>query len=178
MEKLRELADLARELGAESWVYRRNTPYSRGYITGKGGRTIVQTCDGEVPANVCRFIEMANPETILAIAEAFRELELAHCGGSLLERELHHVEVVKEILKRNSELEARLAEREPDGWKMVPINPTKEMVTAGQDKFEECIDHGFDSCEDGSTHEYSKISSDAPYQVFKAMIAAAPKVEK
>lgn len=66
----------------------------------------------------------------------------------------------------------------PDGWVAVPIDATKEMVTAGQDKFEECIDHGFDSCEDGSTHEYSKISSDAPYQVFKAMIEAAPKVEK
>lgn len=63
-------------------------------------------------------------------------------------------------------------------WKLVPVEPTKEMVSAGQDKFEECIDYGFDSCEDGSTHEYSKISSDAPYQVFKAMLEAAPEAGK
>jgi hypothetical protein len=61
-------------------------------------------------------------------------------------------------------------------WQMVPVEPTKEMVSAGQDKFEECINYGFDSCEDGSTHEYSKISSDAPYQVYQAMLAAAPEV--
>ena len=70
-----------------------------------------------------------------------------------------------------------LAELVPDGWKLVPVEPTKEMVAAGQDKFEECIDSGFDSCEDGSTYEYSKISSDAPYLVYIAMLAAAPEVE-
>ncbi|WP_448309657.1 hypothetical protein [Pantoea sp. PGP6] len=66
----------------------------------------------------------------------------------------------------------------PEDWKMVPAEPTKEMIVAGQDKFEECIDSGFDSCEDGSTHEYSKISSDAPYLVYLAMLAAAPEVGK
>lgn len=64
-----------------------------------------------------------------------------------------------------------------DGWRLVPMEPTKEMIVAGQDKFEECIDSGFDSCEDGSTYEYSKISSDAPYLVYIAMLAAAPEVE-
>lgn len=71
---------------------------------------------------------------------------------------------------------ADLAELVPDGWKLVPGEPTKEMVAAGQDRFEECIDSGFDSCEDGSTYEYSKISSDAPYLVYIAMLAAAPEV--
>ena len=74
MEKLNKLVELAKELGGESWGYRRTTPYSRGYITGHDGRTIVQATSGEVPANVCNFIEMADPETILAIAEEFRAL--------------------------------------------------------------------------------------------------------
>ncbi len=62
----------------------------------------------------------------------------------------------------------------PNGWKLVPVEPSKEMVVAGQDKLDECIDHGFDSDEDGSVYEYSKIAPDAPYQVFMAMMGSAP----
>lgn len=91
MEKLNKLAELAEELGGESWGYRRTTPYSRGYITGNDGRTIVQTTSGEVPANVCRFIEMANPGTILAIAEAFRLLASENAvRGEIIERLIGH----------------------------------------------------------------------------------------
>ncbi|MCR1002089.1 MAG: hypothetical protein NQ081_05610 [Enterobacter cloacae] len=61
-----------------------------------------------------------------------------------------------------------------DGWVMVPLEPTKEMIVAGQDALDECINEGFNSDEDGNIYEYTNISSDAPHSVFKSMIAAAP----
>lgn len=117
MEKLNKLAELAAGLGGESWGYRRTTPYSRGYITGNDGRTIVQTTSGEVPANVCQFIEMADPETVLAIAEAFRSLEQR---AEAAEAKLVSVTESRDQWKANAHefsrcadrLEAKLAEME------------------------------------------------------------------
>lgn len=74
-QKLNELAELARYFGGEEWQYTQASLYSNGYITGRGGRTIVQTSGGDVPANVCRYIQMADPETIVAIAEAFADMK-------------------------------------------------------------------------------------------------------
>lgn len=74
-QKLAALAALASELGGESWRYSRTSIFAHGYITGKGGRTIVETSSGDVPANACRFIEMADPEAMLAIAEAFDQMK-------------------------------------------------------------------------------------------------------
>jgi len=73
-DELKALVDLANQLKGEKWTYSRTTPYSRGYITGNGGRTIVQTYDGEVPANVCRYFELADPATILSIADKIQRL--------------------------------------------------------------------------------------------------------
>lgn len=119
--KLNELVELAKELNGEDWRYSRTTPYSNGYITGKDGRTIVETTNGEVPANACRFIEMANPATILAIAEAFRALEqraeAAEAGFRENEQTKQELFVIRDNLltanlnagKRIRELEAKLA---------------------------------------------------------------------
>lgn len=75
MDKLNELVELANKMGGESWCYTQSSIFSKGYITGMGGRTIVQTYNGDVPANACQFIRTADPATILEIAEAFRQLE-------------------------------------------------------------------------------------------------------
>lgn len=110
MEKLNELAALAEQLGGEEWVYSRTTLHSRGYITGRGGRTIVQTTDGDVPANVCRFMQMADPATILAIAKAFRALERENS-------ELRQQRAG--LAKEANDLEAKLAElakQKPAGY--------------------------------------------------------------
>lgn len=55
------------------------------------------------------------------------------------------------------------------------ISITKEMIIAGQEELEACIDNGFDSDADGNRHDYTAIASDAPYRVFCAMLAAAPQ---
>jgi len=73
-DELQALVHLANQLKGEKWTYSRTTPYSRGYITGNDGRTIVQTYDGEVPANVCRYFELADPATILSIADKIQRL--------------------------------------------------------------------------------------------------------
>ncbi len=131
MEKLYELAELAKQMCGESWEYSRITSYSRGYITGKDGRTIVQTRSGLVPANACQFMEMADPAAILAIAEAFRALE-----------------------QRAESAESKLV---PVGWKLVPIEPTPEMMVAGT--------------------LVSEFQED-PSGMYRAMIEAAPEVGK
>lgn len=51
--------------------------------------------------------------------------------------------------------------------------PTKEMVTAGDDEKEACIDSGWDSDADGNRYDYTTVNSDLPARVFRAMIAAA-----
>lgn len=48
-----------------------------------------------------------NVRDLIAIAEAFRVLEQEKCGGALLEREEHHVEVVGGLLKHIAALEQR-----------------------------------------------------------------------
>lgn len=65
----------------------------------------------------------------------------------------------------------------PDGWVGVPVEPTKEMVSAGQDEMDNCIENGFDSDIDGNRFDYTEISPDAPYRIYLAMIAAAPQQE-
>jgi len=75
MDKLNELVELANKMGGESWRYTQSSIFSKGYITGRGGRTIVQTYNGDVPANACQFIRTADPAAILEIAKAFRALE-------------------------------------------------------------------------------------------------------
>lgn len=61
----------------------------------------------------------------------------------------------------------------PDGYVMVPKEPTKQMILAGQEELESCIDNGFDSDIDGNRYDYTDIVPDAPHRVFMAMLAAA-----
>lgn len=63
----------------------------------------------------------------------------------------------------------------PKGWKLVPEEPTKEMIVAGQDEHDNCIDTGYDSDADGNRHDYTTISPDAPSRVYLEMINAAPR---
>lgn len=51
--------------------------------------------------------------------------------------------------------------------------PTKEMVLAGDDEKEACIDSDWDSDVDGNRHDYTIINSDLPARVWRAMLDAA-----
>lgn len=62
---------------------------------------------------------------------------------------------------------------QPVGMVCVPVEPTKEMVIAGDDALMECKDYSWDS-RDECGHEELSIRSDAPAQIYRAMIAAAP----
>lgn len=64
------------------------------------------------------------------------------------------------------------------GYMMVPREPTKQMILAGQEELESCIDNGFDSDIDGNRYDYTDIVPDAPHRVFMAMLAAAPQEVK
>lgn len=63
----------------------------------------------------------------------------------------------------------------PDGYVLVPKEATKQMILAGQEELESCIDNGFDSDVDGNRYDYTDIVPDAPHRVFMAMLAAAPQ---
>ncbi len=59
--------------------------------------------------------------------------------------------------------------------KAVPVEPTKEMLLAGQDALDDCVDSDWDSGPDGNGHNsYMTIRSDAAAVVWRAMLAAAP----
>lgn len=62
---------------------------------------------------------------------------------------------------------------EPARCVVVPREPTLEMIAAGQDAHDDCIDSGFGSDADGNRHDYTIISPDAPAKVYRAMLAAA-----
>lgn len=52
--------------------------------------------------------------------------------------------------------------------------PSKEMIQAGITKAEDCIDSTWDSGGDGESHNtYESLQSDAPQQIWQAMIDAA-----
>jgi hypothetical protein len=92
---------------------------------------------------------------------------------------------VSDGLKRLGEFEAAemltdyaalLREREsasarvPDGWQLVPIEPTDEMIDKGTDQYE---------CEQGDTwYRNHQLSEGDCIAIYKAMLAAAPKPEK
>ncbi len=50
--------------------------------------------------------------------------------------------------------------------------PSKEMVIAGDDEKEWCIDSSYSSDADGNRHDYTIIASDLPARVYRAMIDA------
>ena len=50
----------------------------------------------------------------------------------------------------------------PDGWKLVPIEPTSEMLGAGEDTF---------------VTTYTGTPVSAPIDVYRAMLAAAPEAK-
>ncbi len=64
--------------------------------------------------NYARLAELCTSDSILSLLAdrdadkaLIAELEKKHCGGSLMEREEHHVGVVNKLLERITELEAR-----------------------------------------------------------------------
>ena len=61
-----------------------------------------------------------------------------------------------------------------EGYKLVPVEPTKEMMAAGQNEHDNCIDEGYGSDADGNRHNYTTISPDAPYKIYAAMLSASP----
>ena len=60
------------------------------------------------------FTDAIKPANILALLaerdadkKRIKDLEQSHCGGALMEREEHHVDVVNKLMERIAELEAR-----------------------------------------------------------------------
>ncbi len=57
--------------------------------------------------------------------------------------------------------------------KTVALEPTKEMLVAGQDALDDCVDRDYDSDADGNQYDYTTIRSDAAAHVWRAMFVAA-----
>lgn len=141
MDKLNELVEMANKMGGESWCYTQSSIFSKGYITGTGGRTIVQTYNGDVPANACQFIRTADPAAILEIAEAFRDLErraeAAEAQLAELPKQNHPKAVVKHytgckypVIKINS-LEVVIAGEREDAEELAEyVNSIRPAPTA------------------------------------------------
>ena len=57
--------------------------------------------------------------------------------------------------------------------KIVPVEPTKEMLIAGQAALDDCVDEDYDSDMEGNRNYYTTIRSDAADRIWRAMFAAA-----
>ena len=57
--------------------------------------------------------------------------------------------------------------------KTVLIEPTKEMLVAGQSALDDCVDEDYDSDMDGNRNYYTTIRSDAAERVWRAMFEVA-----
>lgn len=64
LTKLKELCD---SLGGEEWKYQRTSIHSNGYVVNQKGQTVINVSTGDVPAKYCRFIEAADPATVLRL---------------------------------------------------------------------------------------------------------------
>jgi hypothetical protein len=69
--------------------------------------------------------------------------------------------------------EAILSRLDALGLVVVEKEPTKEMILAGDDAKDECVDEDFSSNADGDREWYTTIRSDISSRVYAAMIAAA-----
>ena len=57
--------------------------------------------------------------------------------------------------------------------KTVTIEPTKEMLVAGQAALDDCVDEDYESNVDGDYCSYTTIRSDAAARIWRAMFEAA-----
>ncbi len=62
----------------------------------------------------------------------------------------------------------------PAGWKLVPIEPTREMILVGDSVLDNCKDRDYDSTTDGSTYSYETIRAGTQTAIYQAMLEAAP----
>ena len=102
---------------------------------------------------------MTTPDN--AMIDPMPELDIDTAGHTGIRIRGYSVERVKALLDRIASLEAQLSQAQavPDGWKLVPVEPTEEMLPAGRDT------------------PLSGLEEDAPddYKaVFKSMLSAAP----
>lgn len=81
-----------------------------------------------------KFYALANPVNVLALVEELEkaklrieELEHKHCGGSLMERELAHSEVIYKLMSEIDNLDSRIAELESRTVKL-----PAELYTIGE----------------------------------------------
>ena len=51
----------------------------------------------------------------------------------------------------------------------MPFKPTKEMLEAGEQALDDCVDEDYSSDADGNRYPYTTIRSDAVYRVWVAM---------
>jgi hypothetical protein len=79
----------------------------------------------------------------------------------------------KQIEAVKAGIRAALSRLDALGLVVVPRVPTKEMILAGDDAKDECVDEDFSSNADGDREWYTTIRSDISSRVYAAMIAAA-----
>ncbi|MGC1125697.1 hypothetical protein [Pantoea agglomerans] len=140
---------------------------------------------GQGSIEMIEFRVVANPDTILAIAEAFRELE-QHAEAAEKERDRRiadYKHLVEQHMPRTSDgcdegwsrviearelqvkLEAAEAKLVPDGWKLVPVEPTKEMLDSQEHEMLPMVHHD-------SMRERARMIRRHGWRV---MLAAAPE---
>ena len=104
--------------------------------------------------------------------EYFTDLQIIKSRGNASQVEQHVLH------DQNKALRALLLEvPDPEGWKLVPFEPTDKMRYAGMDESPLCIKRMYDSKngEPKYTGTLHGFSTEAVGDIFKAMIKASPE---
>ena len=106
------------------------------------------------------------------IQEALREQQEINLSDSAVQKQLAALwgyvpaeaqpAPVVEVAAWLCGIPAQPAPSVPDGWKLVPIEPTQEMLDAGEDTFVSSL---------------SGTPTSSPIAVYRAMLAAAPEAK-
>lgn len=156
METLKELVELAKNATPGKW--RRSstvfngitaTPFSLEFRK----EVMLAHCPEKRDA---MFIAAANPEAILAIAEEFRALEQQKEAADRYAERLNTLLDDRDATL--SRYEAQLAKLAPEGCKLVPVEPTQQMMSQGH---------------------FAMAGTDRGKfrRIYQAMVAAAPEVQ-
>ncbi|NTY83112.1 ead/Ea22-like family protein [Citrobacter werkmanii] len=69
------LREAAVRAGGGKWIYIRTLSLSSAYITEETGATVINCTAGDVPAKCAGFLELANPDTVLALLDENLQLQ-------------------------------------------------------------------------------------------------------
>lgn len=182
------LREAAVRAGGGKWIYIRTLSLSSAYITEETGATVINCTAGDVPAKCAGFLELANPDTVLALLDENLQLQrdkdsleavaiamrddmrdarekLEDAENRIAEHNFENRLLanadrdIKALRQRIAELEARtVTVNLPEGYVVTPAKANIAMIRAGGQAARKYLE---------------EHGGNSPQVIYQAMLAAA-----